>query len=176
MGATTGLLDESGLAAQYSAAQPTTIVLQQPVQNATLPTSTTGAINVETDTPVTVRSAVDVETPQKRIELPQVQGLLDRFGSSDPKATLLAGLAALASYGNFLANAANAGGSITTAVGTMLNAFLPDCPPYNPNAPPVPGCELSPEGRQTFLEHFTRPRPAAAGPKQAVPAPKTKKP
>jgi len=58
---------------------------------------------------------VDVETPQKRIELPQVQGLLDRFGSSDPKATLLAGLAALASYGNFLANAANAGGSITTA-------------------------------------------------------------
>lgn len=67
---------------------------------------------METDTPVTVSNVVDVETPQKRIELPQGKGL---FGSSDPKTTLLTGLAALASYGNFLANAANAGGSITTA-------------------------------------------------------------
>lgn len=55
-----------------------------------------------------VRSPVDVETPSKRVEF--------RGGhlGIDPD-TAIAGLGALAGFGNMLANSANAGGSITTA-------------------------------------------------------------
>lgn len=68
-----------------------------------------GSINVQTDTPVNVRSPVQVDTPSKRVEWNKGKG----WGNNPD--TVIAALNALAGYGNFLANSANAGGSITTA-------------------------------------------------------------
>jgi hypothetical protein len=77
---------------------------------------------IEISTPVTVHNPIDIDTSDKRLTL---GGELLRkgagFGFTEEKAL---GLNALAGYGNFLANTANAAGTIVTAGEGMIVPHL----------------------------------------------------
>jgi hypothetical protein len=91
--------------------------------NAALPYRPAGAINVETDTPVKVSSPIEIDTSERRVVASKGK---KGFGwRSDPDKHGLAsdaalGAIALSGFGNYLANSANAAGSIVTAGGLLL--------------------------------------------------------